>query len=265
MKVRNIIANCGMVIATGLVASSCVKHLGKEVAFEETGMNNRSFVQVYNGTLSSNRNYVYVDAKPVNGATLAYAGTFPATPANFSIISGYREFMIRDTLTATTQNTMTFAENFQPTSYYTIFMYDTVNAAKVKTVLNNIIVPTDTTARLRFANFIYNPGSLTAFDIYSKRRGANIFTNVQVSDVTEFIPYATALPDTFLIRPTGTTADLQNFVPATAPATGGTFVNVQAILTPSLHRSYTLVFRGGFRSAVSTITTLRTLSVFANN
>lgn len=268
MKVTTIITAFSAVIASALLAVSCIKETGKEVAKEQNDFSNKTFVQVFNSSINTTaRNYVYVDGNAVNGASIAYAASFPATstPANFSVTSGGRVFLIRDTLIGSVQPPMSFAENFDAGKYYTIFMYDTSTLVKQKTVLNNIIIPSDTTARLRFANFVYNPVALpSGFDIFSVKRNANIFTNVQSTEVTEFIPYASALLDTFYIRLTGSTTNLQNFVPSTTSPPGA-FVNIQATLNPTRKRSYTLIFRGGYRAITSTNATVRTLSTFANN
>jgi len=257
-------------VALSFLYMSCYKSNIKMVSAANTDFTSKALVQVYNGTLLSLRNYVYVDGNAVTGAPLVYGATFPSTPANFSATSGIRAFLIRDTSsTILTQPIMSFSESLAPNKYYTLFMYDTVTTPKQKIVTNDIIIPADTTARLRFANFIYNPGvpagsSLSSFDIFSVKRSANIFTNVQLTDVTGYIPYASALTDTFYIRTTGSTTNLQNFVPSTT-SPPGVFVNIQAILTPTQKRSYTLIFRGGYRATVTTNSTLRALSIFSNN
>ena len=268
MKLTTKITACSFVIASSLLAVSCVKQTGKEVATEQTDFSNKAFVQVFNSSINTTaRNYVYVDGNPVNGASVAYAASFPATstPAYFSVNSGIRAFLIRDTLVGSVQPPMSFAENFEVLKYYTIFMYDTSTLVKQKTVINNIIIPADNTARLRFANFAYSPVALpAAFDIFSVKRNANVFTNVSLTEVTDYIPYTAALTDSFYIRLTGTTTNLQNFVPSTTSPPGA-FVNILATLNPTSKRSYTLIFRGGYRAITSTNGTVRTLSTFANN
>lgn len=247
--------------------ASCVKERGKEVALETTDLTGTSAVQVYNALVGSLRNYVYVDAKVVTGSILTYGTAFPSTPASYSITSGFREFLVRDTLSATTQLPVSFAENFNAGGNYTIFMYDTITAAKQKTVVNNIVIPSDTTARLRFANFIYNPTALASgFDIFSVKRNAVIFTNVKETEVTDFIPYASALTDTFYIRLNGSSTNLQNVDTTGKP----TILTLQAVLTPTRLRSYTLIWRGGFRAGTNRTTTgtaipsARILTSFAN-
>ena len=269
MKVTTIITSFSAVIVTALLAISCVKQTGQKTATIQTDFSNKAFVQVFNGTLNSTRNYVYVDGNAVTGAATAYAASFPATstPASFTVPAGFRAFLIRDTLGTSTQPPMSFAENFEAGKYYTIFMYDTSTTVKQKTVMNNIIIPTDTTARLRFANFIYNPGAVpTGFDIFSKKRNAVIFSNVKETEVTDYIPYASASTDTFYIRLNGSSSNLQN-----VDTLGKTvLLNIQAVLNPTRLRSYTLVFRGGYRSSFNKIASgaawahARTLSTFAN-
>ncbi len=244
-------------VAVSFLYMSCYKSNIKLVAVTNTDFINKGFVQVYNGTLSSARNYVYVDASSilgpagVSGTALAYGSTLPSTPSNFSVASGIRAFLIRDTLPATTQPPMSFAENIEPYKYYTIFMYDTVNSPKQKIVNNDIVIPNDTTARVRFANFIFSKTAVPNVDLFSVKRNANVFTNVAITDVTNYIPFnsavTTATSDTLLVRETGTTnllAQLNAYMPIRK-------------------RSYTLVFRGRYQSTSGTV--VRTLSSFSSN
>src|SRR5688572_8432915 len=113
MKVITILTGFSAIMVTSLLAVSCVKETGKEVAEEQTDYSSKAFVQVYNATLNSARNHIYVDGARVTGTALAYGATFPATPSLFAIPSGFRSFLIRDTLVTTTQPPMSFAENLQ--------------------------------------------------------------------------------------------------------------------------------------------------------
>jgi hypothetical protein len=251
MKVTSIITTCSAVIVSALLAISCVKQTGKEVATEQTDYTNKAFVQVYNGTLTSARNYVYVDGNPVTGALLAYGSTFPSTPSNFAITSGLRAFLIRDTSGTSTQPPMSFAESFEANQNYTIFMYDSSTTPKQKTVKNDILFPGDTTSRIRFANFIFSKTAVPNVDLFSVKRNANVFTNVNITDVTNYVPHPssskTVENDTLYVRETGTAnllATLNGFAPVRK-------------------RSYTLVFRGRYQSTSGTV--VRTLSSFSSN
>lgn len=267
MRTNKLITQLGLAAFASLLAWGCVKDKGKEVAMENTTFTDQSFVQVYNAVTGSSRNYVYVDAVPVTGALLSLGSTFPSTPANYSVSNGFRNFLIKDTLSTTTQFPLSFAENLQAGNYYTIFTYDTTTTAKKKIVTNNIVVPADTTARLRFANFVYSPTAIpTGFDIFSVKRNAVIFSNVRETEVTDFIPYASAATDTFYIRPNGSSSNLQNIDTTGKP----TILDIRSVFTPTRLRNYTLIFRGSYRainnktSSGSAISSARQLSVFAN-
>jgi hypothetical protein len=254
MRTNKLITQLGLAAFASLLAWGCVKDKGKEVAMENTTFTDQSFVQVYNAVTGSSRNYVYVDAVPVTGALLSLGSTFPSTPANYSVSNGFRNFLIKDTLSTTTQFPLSFAENLQAGNYYTIFT-------------NNIVVPADTTARLRFANFVYSPTAIpTGFDIFSVKRNAVIFSNVRETEVTDFIPYASAATDTFYIRPNGSSSNLQNIDTTGKP----TILDIRSVFTPTRLRNYTLIFRGSYRainnktSSGSAISSARQLSVFAN-
>jgi hypothetical protein len=115
-------------------------------------------------------------------------------------------------------------------------MYDTITSPKQKTVIDNIVTPQDTSMRIRFANFIYSPFAVPAVDVFSFNRNANLFTNVQVTDVTEFISYPSLLKvDTLYFRETGTLNQVAKFT----------------ILDGFPEkRNYTLVYRGSHRGGV---------------
>ncbi len=250
MKFNKITIISIAVVAISLLYLSCSRSNIELVAATNSNFNNKAFIQVYNATVNSTKNYVYVDGNAVTGAAVAYGATFPSTPSNFSVGAGTRAFLIRDTTPATTQPPMSFAESLETNKYYTIFMYDTLTTPKQKIVNNNIIIPDDTTARVRFANFIFTKTAVPNVDLFSVKRNANVFTNVAITEVTNYVPFAaavtTATSDTLLVRETGTTNLLAQL---------NTYLPIQK-------RSYTLVFRGRYQS---TSAPARTLSSFSNN
>jgi hypothetical protein len=243
MKFFKIIRLSLGLIALSSVYLSCTKNNPK-LATTDSDFSNSTLVQVFDATVKSTRNYIYVNSVPVSGAALAYGGVFPATAYAFKVSGGLTSFLIKDTLSTTTQTPLSFAENMQVGRSYTIFTFDTITSVKQATVINNIVVPTDTTARLRFANFVYNFSSVPNVDVYSFRRGttAPVFSNLPTTQVTEFIPYASGLTDTLYVYATGTTSPL--IVKALVP-----------ILTPT--RSYTAAYSGSYggTKAISTFTT----------
>ena len=211
---------------------------------EQQDLSNKAMVKVYSSTLGASRNYVYFDNLPVTGAGISYGNLFPSVSFYAAIRPGNLSVEIRDTLLTTTQNAIRYSSNFQAGKYYTIFTYDTLNAAKQVTVEDKIVVPNDTTARIRFANMIYSKTAVPAVDIYSIKQKANIFTNVPVTSVTDFIPFASDIADTLFVRATGTTTDL---------------TQLNAIVARE-KRSYTVVFRGVYQLTTGTLA--RTLTNF---
>ncbi|MBI3139475.1 MAG: DUF4397 domain-containing protein [Sphingobacteriales bacterium] len=244
---------------SGAMLVSCTKSFDEKVS-QSTDFSGSTVVQVYVATVNASRNYVYIDSKPVNGASLISGSVFPATGLGFQVPGGLRSFLVRDTLTTTTQKPLSFANNMQAGKSYTIFTYDTITNPLQKTVETNIVVPDDTTARIRFAHFPYSPLPVPAVDIYSKNRGANIFTNVDLTSVTEFIPYESGVSDSLFVRVAGSGVNLQNWSPAPASK----YVDVAIAITPTAKRSYTVVFRGGYRATTTNNATVRTLSTMVN-
>ena len=223
---------------------SCYCNNITQIAPTQTGLNSVATVDVINATVKAARNYIYVDGIPVSGATLAYGGIFPATAFAFKVNPGSHSFIIKDTLPTTTQVPLTFTQNLEAGKYYTIFTYDTITSPKQVILANNIVIPTDTSCMLRFANFIYNTTAAPNVDVYSFRKGpaSPLFANVATATVTPFIPYPSNLSDTLYVYATGTTTPLlvKNLVPS---------------LTPT--RSYTSLYSGSYLGT-KTITTFAT-------
>ncbi len=224
-------------LSVGLMIS-CTKSFDEKTV-QQTDFSNSSLVRVFLTTVNASRNYVYMDNNALTGAALASGSTFPSTSAYAaSIPAGLRAFLIRDTLGTSMQVPLSFSTNMQVGKNYSIFVYDTISSPKQKTVETRFQIPTDTTVRIRFANFIYNPTIVPAVDVFLFSKNANIFTNVNVTDVTDFISYSIpvyTLPntsDTMYIRETGTNVNIIKI------ALGGVFTQ---------KRSYTLVYRGSHR------------------
>ena len=196
----------GIAGLSAVLALSCTKTFDEKIA-QQNDFSNSSLAQVFIGTANASRNYVYMDGKPVTGALLASGGLFPANGTYaFNVPAGLRSFLIKDTLSTSTQVPLTFAENLQVGKNYTIFTYDTITSPKQITVPNNMPLIKDTSCRIRFANFIYSPTAVPAVDVYSRGKATNVFTNVATNTVTDFIPYPSRLlNDTLDVRETGTT------------------------------------------------------------
>jgi Domain of unknown function (DUF4397) len=263
MKSINIyIKGVGTLFISGLILSSCAKTFDAKIPLQ-SDLTNNAIVQVYMATVNTARNYVYVDSKPVNGSSLVLGSVFPTTGYGFGVSSGTRAFLVRDTSSTATQIPLSFAQSLKAGKHYTVFMYDTLTSPKQKTVEDNIVPIADTTARIRFANFVYAKTAIPAVDVYSAVKKANIFTNVQISDVTDFIPYETNRTDTFYLRATGTTTNLQNITPPT-PAPGNVLTDISFSLTPREKRHYTLIFRGSYATILTNAAQVRGFGFMTN-
>jgi hypothetical protein len=239
-KIKLLLYTMGISLA-GLL--SCEKEF-KKIPIENTNLDGKANVLLANFVVNSNRNYVFVDNIRVSGTSSAYTSIYPTVPAFMTMDAGTRAIVIRDTLPTTTQVPINLSANVEGGSYYTIFTYDSITNAKSKLVKDEIITPADTTARIRFAHFAYSTAAVPNVDLFSKRRAQNIYTNIPVTTVTEFIPFASGSLDTLYVRETGKTVNL------------GTINGFSAITK----RSYTVIFRGSYR--LTTGTAARTLSSF---
>jgi hypothetical protein len=244
MKSINIKSNA--ILLTGIISLfSCQKSVDTTTD-ELKNLNNKALIQVYMGTVSATRNYVFIDGKPVTGAALAVGGIFPSTGYASSVDPGSRNFIIRDTLGSSTQVPLNFAATFEAKKNYTIFMYDTITSPKQLTVETPLNTLSGSKSILRFANIIHSKNSIPSVDIFSKRRNQNVFSNVNTGSATGFIDYTSFTNDTLLVRVAGTTTQLAAL----------NSINLQ----PS--RAYTVVFRGSY--ALTTGTNARTLSLITN-
>ncbi|MDQ2863620.1 MAG: DUF4397 domain-containing protein [Bacteroidota bacterium] len=243
MKLLKIIVS---ILATGIISSmylSCTKQT-PQIAPLNSNLSTLASVQVFSATVKASRNYIYVDNITVSGAALSYGGVFPGTAYAFTVNPGSRTFLIKDTLPATTQIPLTFSQTMEAGKSYTIFTYDTITSVKQLTVTNNIQIPTDTTARLRFANFAYSPSVLPPVDVYSFRKGTTtpVFSNIGSDQVTDFIPYISGSTDTLYVYATGTTSPL---------------LAKSLVTSLTQTRSYTSVYSGSYvgKQTISTFAT----------
>ncbi|MFM7645520.1 MAG: hypothetical protein ACKO41_02290 [Sphingomonadales bacterium] len=255
----NRILNYNKLFAVALLAVmtiSCTKTFDEKTVLIND-FSGSSVVQVFLATVGAARNYVHVDGKLVTGSllnttfssTTGYtASLFPAAGVGHNVPSGVRSFLLRDTLSTTTQPQLNFAQNLEAGAYYTTFAYDTITAVKQMTVRNEIVVPADNSCRIRFANFAYNGNANTpAVDIISVGKNEIVATNVRYTDVTSFIAHPSLLSgEGFQVRESGTS----NILATTATLT----------LVPK--RSYTIVYRGS-HGAISGAST-RAVNVFIN-
>jgi hypothetical protein len=223
-----------MVMGSGLLIA-CTKDI-KDTTPLVPNFNQLATVQLYNATLNTTRNFVYVNGSPILATPLVYTQTTATNATHtgsgvvYALKPGTMNFLIKDTAAAATQPEFLFANDFQANRFYSVFTYDSVNSMKQVTVPTTITIPDTGTARVRFTNLSYLKGSVPpAVDIYSKNQNANIFSNISLAQVTDFINFPARGSDSLIVRQTGTMTALDT-----------------ATFNPTQKRSYTLVFRGRY-------------------
>jgi hypothetical protein len=246
MKSSKSLSISSVVLISFILAVSCKKEF-KKLIVEDTTLEDKALVKVFNSTVSSQRTHMYVDNVPVTGSILAYGSIFPSTGYASALTPGNRNIVIKDTLATSSQPPINFTSNLVAGKNYSIFTYDTVNAIKYVLTEDEIVKPTDTTARVRFINLIFSKSTLPNVDLYSVATKKNLFTNVALAQVTNFIPFASKRTDTLYVRATGTTTNLTPL----------------ATFNPTINRSYTIIYRGRYETTTGTVMP-RTLSVMSN-
>lgn len=256
MRLSNIFIPACMIVATMGVIMSCTKrYLDRKASFDDN-VDSKAQIQVYNAALNTQRNFVFMDGKRLSGTPMVYTQTTTTNAAYtgsgliYAIEPGLHAMMIRDTLITSTQPLMQFAGNYDPKKNYTIFTYDSTNTVKHKAVETIIEVPADTTARVRFANFVFlKTGTPPNIDIYSTRKKANVWENIPLTTVTDFMPYESRVNDSLIVRPTGSMTGLDT-----------------AVFNFTPKRSFTLIFRGRYATnETGGVNYPRLLAAFANN
>ena len=229
-----------------ILSIGCKKNLlDKNVYFHATDATSLSFIKVFVATVKASNTYVYADNVPLTGARLSFQSTFPTNLGYATITPGQRSISIRDTTSTYTQVPAVFNQVFNPGQYYSLFIYDTLNNTKYLVVKDNIIVPADTSSQIRFANLVFSQTPVPNVDVFSKDLNKNVFTNLSVGSVTDFISFPSKVVDTLIVQPTGTSTALANI-----------------IFTPGARRSYTVVFNGRYQTTTGAIA--RTLSLYSN-
>lgn len=235
MNLKKYISIGGVLLFASIAIIACKKDY--EYLFTENKeLSNKASIKVFNGTISSLRTYVYADNVPLTGGVVPYGGVFPSTGFGALLDPGTKTLTLKDTLATSTQPAININTNLEAGKTYTIFTYDTINAIKYVVKTATIEQPADTTARLRFANLIFSKNTLPNVDVYSVKKGGNVFTNVPTGTVTEFMPYASFKNDTLYVRATGTTTNLTSVF----------------TINPTPKRSYTVIYRGRYETTTGT-------------
>ena len=232
MKLFSIIAVVGLFTA-------CTKDFDGRTR-ESVGTNNKSFIRFMPGSMGAARNFISLDGERLNGTALTMGGIFPgaSTVTAFATIApGARTIRIYDSSATPAQTPVSISATFEEGKFYTVYTYDTSNA--VKAIIKNDVftIPADTTASVKFVNMISSTSAVPNVDLYSRRKRANIASNIAVLGESSYIPHISGLTDTLEVRATGTTTAL-------ALVNGFTF---------NSKRVYNVVFRGRYQATSGTM------------
>jgi hypothetical protein len=211
MKFNNIIKTTAFSLAFVSLLAACSKdHGGTARADVDSDFSNKAILQVYNASVNTQRNFLYMDGGRLSGTSMTYtAASYLASGLMYAVPAGLHSFLIKDTLGSSTQPSLAFSQDFQANSRYSMFVYDTMKNIKQITVKDNIVIPDDTASMVRFANFRWSrTGTPVNVDVFSKIENANILTNVPYTTVTEFFARPSAVTDSLFVRETGTTTNL---------------------------------------------------------
>ncbi|MGV3766189.1 MAG: DUF4397 domain-containing protein [Chitinophagaceae bacterium] len=220
----------GSAVLAAVMLFSCTKEFREKTPMADD-LSDSATIKIFNASVSSVRNQLIINDVLTLRTVFAYNSTWPTSAANagFVVSPGQKSIVIKDSNATSTQPVQNITLGAEAGKSYSIFLYDTVTAMKNKLVVNDIVIPADTTSRLRFANFSFRRATpAPAIDVYSFSRKQLIFTNVPLNDVTGYISYPSLTSDTLAILPAGTT---------------DTLVKLNGYSTTP-KRSYTLVFRG---------------------
>lgn len=232
MKLFSIIAVIGLFTA-------CKKDFDGR-ATESVGTENKAFIRIVPGSVGALRNFATLDGALLNGTALSMGSVFPGAStvtAFATILPGARTIRVYDSSLVPAQTPVSISATFDAGKFYTIYTYDTSNAVKALIQNDVFTVPSDTTANVKFVNIIFSSSAVPNVDLYSRRKRANIASNIAPLAASTYIPHISGLSDTLEVRATGTTTALTTF-------NGMTF---------NAKRTYNVVFRGRYQSTSGTM------------
>ena len=209
-------------------------------ATESVGTENKAFIRFVPGSLAAARNFITLDGALLNGTPLSMGGIFPgaSTVTAFATITpGARTLRVFDSAAIPMQTPVSISATFDAGKFYSVYTYDTSNAVKALIQNDVFTTPSDTTANVKFVNIIYSSSAIPNVDLFSRRKQANIASNIAPLASSNYIPHLSGLTDTLEVRATGTN---------TALAVFNTF-------TFNQKRTYNVVFRGRYQSTSGTM------------
>lgn len=217
------------------------------------------FTQVFNapdnfnvlvGALGGTRiaaSMTYNSAFPVNTIN---TDTYAAVPAGAQDI----RLVARGTVNIDSVTIAAFPKNLEAGKFYTLVITDSITTAPAATkIFSNDAVfwPNSGVYSLRFIHAVMNDTVGKTVDVYSARKGGNVFTNVAPGTVLNFADQTWSnLADTIIIRRSGVTP-----VQELARINGVSFTN---------RRVYTILYKGNTTITASTNVRARSVVIFNN-
>lgn len=254
-----------MITATSvLLLTACKKQtdlvanfsLGSDKAFLRVIHVAPSFRSIYNAPDSFN---IYVNNFKVNNTYLSYGGQFPisSTTLNgyFAVSPGINNVVFSyggklkengDSIPFSLMD-----RSFALGKFYSIIITDNYNSStdSVKIILEDkFTTPASNNYALRFVHAVLNDTAGKNIDVYSKRKAANIVSNIKPGQVVDFqnISMASTTSDTLFVRRAGTLNTLSTL-------NGASF---------SSQRAYTMIYRGDGK--LTTGTKARSLATYVH-
>ena len=193
----------------------------------------------------------------VSGMT--YNSAFPANTINTNtyaaVPSGAQDIRLvaKGTVNIDSTSIAVFSKNLQAGAYYTLVVTDSITTAPVASKIwsqDAVFWPNSGVYSLRFIHAVMNDTAGKTVDVYSARKGANVFTNVAPGTVLNFADQTYSnIIDTLIIRRSGVTAwEL-------ARINGVSFSN---------RRVYTAIYKGNTTITATTNARVRSVVVYNN-
>ncbi len=236
-----------LLIASGMMLlTACTKQtdlvanytLGSDKAFVRVIHVAPSFRTFYNAPDSLN---IYVNFNRVSNTFISFGGQFPVSGTTqngyFGVNPGVNNltFSFGGKLKEN-GDSIPFSlsdRSYAKGSYYSIIITDNYysNVDSVKMILEDkFTTPNKSNYSMRFVHAVLNDTAGKNIDVYSKRRGANIVSNIKPGQVVDFqnIPLESTASDTLFVRRAGTLNVLSTL-------NGASFTD---------QRVYTMIYRG---------------------
>lgn len=232
----------GVIVFLGITIVACEKEI-KYIA-QKISPANKAYIKIVHAAPSF-RNvfntrdtfHVYANGDKINATFLTYTSAFPSATGNGYLAIDPGDLTLKlftpGVLVGDSVEVATFSKTVEAGNYYSFIITDSVKLSRDSSQIwlrDNFETPPQNLYGLRFVHAAMNDTVGKRVDVFSARRNGNIFSNYapgQASSFTNF-PFNSQIPDTIIVRRSGTTMELARINNITFGHT----------------RVYTLVFRG---------------------